>query len=171
MVHLPNTHIERGFVFMMPQKPVLLPEYNGGSLASIFGMVLPPITTEANYPIEFDKAQTVINELKADFNSKIVDTGSAKFYVSGKTDYVDEKSEITNSVNPGYHIIDHSKFDKISGLYTIVTGKMTLAFHSSKDVAQLILGSDVELRIDQSNKVMPDPKMLALEPWNDFSKI
>lgn len=169
MVYLPKTHVNRGFVFMMPAKPVLLPESGGGSLASIFGIPQPSISTELNFPINYAKAQFVIKEIENNFVSEVVNTEDAEFFVAGKTDYVNESSTAKNFVNPGYFIIDHDKFDKISGLYTIVTGKMTLAFHCTKDVSELVLGTPLPLKVEQRKMLNPEDNMLALEPWKGTS--
>ncbi len=165
MVYLPKSHTKRGFVFMKPNSPVLLPALENGSLASIFGMTLPPVFEDRNFSIDYEKASLVIKGIKSNFNSDLINTDGAKFYVAGKTDYISDSLAGENSVNPGYNIIDHKDKDRIAGLYTIITGKMTLAFHCSRDVSQLILKKNLKLEINQkaSRKVSGD--MLASEPW------
>ena len=107
--------------------------------------------------------------IKQNFNVSEKQTSGATFYVSGKTDYVNEDNINSNSVNPGYNIIDHSEFDRISGLYTIITGKMTLAFHSSKNISERILKKNLSLDISQKVKSKYDRNMLAVEPWNNLN--
>lgn len=165
MVYLPKSHITRGFVFMEPNSPVLLPASKNGSLASIFGMILPPIFEDRNFSIDYEKASSVINGIKSNFNSDLINTDDAKFYVAGKTDYINNDLIVKNSVNPGYNIIDHELKDKISGLYTLVTGKMTLAFHCSKEVSEMILKEKLGLQIVQKKHLEPLTDMLASEPW------
>lgn len=170
MAYLPNMHTIRGFVFMEPVKPVLLPALGNGTLASIFGMILPPVTKVENFSVDYEKARLIIKGIKQNFNVSEKQTSGATFYVSGKTDYVNEDNINSNSVNPGYNIIDHGEFDRINGLYTIITGKMTLAFHSSKNVSEKILKKDLSLDINQKVKTKYDRNMLEIEPWNNFNQ-
>lgn len=165
MVYLPKSHITRGFVFMEPNNPVLLPAPRNGSLASIFGMVLPPIFEDRNFSIDYEKASLVISGIKSNFSSDLINTDGAKFYVAGKTDYINNDLIVKNLVNPGYNVIDHKLKDRISGLYTLVTGKMTLAFHCSKDVSEMILKDKLDLEIVQNKRLEPLTDMLASEPW------
>lgn len=169
MTYLPNLHLSRGFVFMEPVKPVLLPALNSGTLASIFGMVLPPVTNEKSFSVDYEKAGLIIKGISKNFNVSKKQISGATFYVAGKTDYVNESNLNNDLVNPGYNIIDHSEFDNVKGLFTIITGKMTLAFHCSKDVSERILNKNLDLEIHQMKRVKYDLDMLALEPWNNLN--
>ncbi len=168
MAYLPNAKLDRGFVFADLGKPVIMPELYGGSLASVFGIDQPPVSSDRNFSVNFENAQTIIRSIKRSFNAKFVDTHHTQFFVSAKTDYINN-SAIKNLANPGYSVIDHTKLDNLAGLYTIVTGKMTLAFHCSRDAAALILGTSVDLNIKKIKKATIDPNMVITEPWSDFS--
>lgn len=169
MVYLPKMHLTRGFVFMEQVKPVLLPALNNGTLASIFGMVLPPVINERDFSVDYEKARLIIKSIKQNFNIKEKQIAGATFYVAGKTDYVNENNSVSSSVNPGYNIIDHAELDNIKGLFTIITGKMTLAFHCSKEISEKILNKKLDLEIYQKKEIKYDPEMLALEPWNNLN--
>jgi len=70
-------------------------------------------------------------------------------------------------INPGYHVIDHERTEHLHGLHTVITGKMTLAFHASKAAADSSLGTNLPLVIDPAPAPAPHPpaRMLAVEPW------
>lgn len=170
MVYLPETPLSRGLVFVELDKPILMPAKPSGSLGSFFGGIQPKIRGERKFPVDLDKARLLIEMINLYFNSKIVNTNHAQFFMCGKTDYVGDKYAEKGFINPGFYVIDHRKFDEIKGLYTIITGKMTLAFHASKAVADFILRSNLDLQIDQSDIVPTPSNMFAVEPWASLDK-
>lgn len=170
MVYLPGASLSRGFVFVELDKPILMPANPSGSLGSYFGGIQPQIRGERKFPVDFDKARLLIEMINLYFNSKIVKTHGAQFFMCGKTDYIGDKYTEKGFINPGFYIIDHRKFDEIEGLYTVITGKMTLAFHASKTVADMILRTDLDLQINQSTRIPVQTNTIAVEPWASLYK-
>jgi len=84
---------------------------------------------------------------------------------------VGQKTTEKGFINPDFYIINHSEFDNIQGLYSVITGKMTLAFHASKSVSELILGEKLKLEIDCRNLlskgITSELVPLAVEPWRE----
>ena len=171
MVYLPNANLARGLVFAQINRPVIMPAKVNGALASFFGGKQPPINGDRKYAVDFDNARLLLKMIGLFFNKEIVSVENAYFYMSGKTDYVGNEHTEKGFINPGFHIIDHAKFDRVKNLYTIATGKMVLAFHASKAVADLVLGVNLDLTINESSKVTPPDDMFAVEPWASTDKI
>jgi len=69
-----------------------------------------------------------------------------------------------------YQELFRDKFN-IEGLYTIVTGKMSLVFHASKSAVEKILDKDMELIVKSKMKAFIPGKMLAVEPWSSPERI
>jgi glycine/D-amino acid oxidase-like deaminating enzyme len=165
MIHLPVSQLTRGVIFTELHRPVVMPAPGGGALTSFFGGVQPEITDRRAFPVDLDKATALLRQTVAGLAPETVDAAGAVAYVAGKTDYVGSAHAEQGRINPGYHVIDHETADGLHGLYTVITGKMTLAFHVSKAVADAILGTDLPLVI--APHVAPDPpaRLVAVEPW------
>ncbi len=166
MVYLPKTRLHRGIIFSHLDKPVLMPTENSAVLGSYYGGVQPEITNERKFAVDFDKARLLIDTINAFFKSEFVDTQQAQFWMCGKVDYTGDDRAEQGFVNPGHKVINHNHLDGISGLQTIITGKMSLAFHASKEAAEAIIGKEVPLLIKANRKKpLPDGIMNA-EPWS-----
>ena len=165
MIHLPVSWLTRGLIFTELHRPVVMPAPGGGALTSFFGGVQPEITGRRAFPVDLDKATALLHQTVAALAPQTVDAAGAVAYVAGKTDYVGSVHAEDGRINPGYHVIDHEITDGLYGLYTVITGKMTLGFHVSKAVADAILGTDLPLVI--APHVVPDPpaRLVAVEPW------
>jgi hypothetical protein len=171
MVSFPNSELQRGIIFAELDKPILMPAKNNSVLGSLFGGIQPPIGGERSFSVDFDKAKLLYEMVKLLFNDKILNVGGSQFFMAGKTDYVGDANTEKGFINPGYHIINHGDLDKISGLYTVITGKMTLAFHASKSVSELILKDRLNLIINPANKTKSPKQMFTVEPWVKPGKI
>jgi glycerol-3-phosphate dehydrogenase len=165
MIHLPVSRLTRGVIFTQLHRPVVMPALGGGALTSFFGGVQPEIAGRRVFPVDLGKATALLRQTVAALSPEAVDAVGAVAYVAGKTDYVGSVHAEHGRINPGYHVIDHATADHLHGLYTVITGKMTLGFHVSKAVADAILGTDLPLVI--APHVAPDPpaRLIAVEPW------
>lgn len=171
MVHLPKSPLSRGIIFAELGKPIILPTVNGASLASIFGDEQPRITNDRKFPVDFSKADNTLKAIKQYVNKPYVDTDYAQFYTCGKVDYVGEDNSKHYYVDPGFHILDHQKHDSINGLFSIITGKMTLGFHVSKSIVDRVLNVNDKLIINSSPDSINTPSgMLDSEPWQIANK-
>jgi hypothetical protein len=164
MLHLPATTLERGLVFTELHHPVVMPAIDG-ALASFFGGVQPQITGRRTFSVDLTKANLLQRATEDAYTPNALDCTGATTYVAGKTDYVGGPWAEKGIVNPGYHVIDHGEGDGIHGLYTIITGKMTLAFHASRAATDLILRTDTPLIIEPGRSDTTPVGMVAVEPW------
>jgi hypothetical protein len=171
MVHLPAARVRRGLIFAALDRPVVMPAPGGGALASFFGGVQPEIAGRRGFPVDVTKAALLLREMDQVLTPGTIDPGRASAYVAGKTDYVGTIHAENGIVNPGFHVIDHAHSDNLRGLYTVITGKMTLGFHASKNVADAILGTNLPLLIEPQETTAIPAGLLAVEPWAPPARI
>ena len=171
MVHFPGAHLRRGIIFADLDRPVVMPAPGGGALASFFGGVQPEITGRRSFPVDVTQAALLVREMDQVLTPGTIDPDRASAYVAGKTDYVGTIHAENGIVNPGYHVINHAQGDNLRGLYTVITGKMTLGFHASKNVADAILGTDTPLLIEPQQTTAIPAGLLAVEPWAPPARI
>jgi len=171
MVHLPAARFRRGLIFAALDPPIVMPAPGGGALSSFFGGVQPEIAGRRDFPVDVIKAPLLLREMDQVLTPGTIDPGRASAYVAGKTDYVGTIHAENGVVNPGCHVIDHTQGDNLRGLYTVITGKMTLGFHASKDVTDTILGTDTPLLIEPQEPTAIPTGLLAVEPWAPPTRI
>ncbi len=84
-----------------------------------------------------------------------------------KTEWADEHADRWGS-RPEHAVIDHAAHG-LSGLLSLIPGKMTLAFQATRELAQLVLGGPVPLappRPRPSNSLTDAAAaQVAVEPW------
>ncbi|GAB3862110.1 NAD(P)/FAD-dependent oxidoreductase [Dactylosporangium cerinum] len=165
MIHLPATTIHQGLIFTELHRPILMPARDGGTLTSYFGGTQPDITGRRAYAVDLDKATALLEQTRRACAHGVVDPTGAVAYVAGKTDYIGTAHAEHGRINPGFHVIHHEDTDGIHGLHTVITGKMTLAFHASKTAADAILGTDLPLAITPAPASRVPQGLVAIEPW------
>lgn len=165
MIHLPAVRLRRGLIFAALDRPVMMPALGGGTLVSFFGGAQPQITCPRAFAVDLGKATTLLRQTLRALTPNTATADGAAAYVAGKTDYVGTAHAEKGMINPGYHVIDHERVEGLHGLYTLITGKMTLGFHVSKAVADAILGTDQPLIIHRAAAPDTPAPLLAVEPW------
>ncbi|MFI8085914.1 NAD(P)/FAD-dependent oxidoreductase [Kitasatospora sp. NPDC086009] len=163
MMHLPGS-LTQGIIFTNQSGPVVMPTH-GAVLASLYGGIQPQITGCRRFPVTLERTQLLLHQLGRLLEPGAVDLPSATAYTVGKTDYVATHQALAGRFNPGWHIIDHTDRDNITGLHTICTGKMTLAGHASAACVEQILGHPVDLLIRPRPAVDVPTGLVAVEPW------
>jgi glycine/D-amino acid oxidase-like deaminating enzyme len=165
MIHMPAARLQRGLIFAASDRPVIMPALGGGALVSFFGGMQPEITGRRAFSVDLRKATALLDETLRALTPGSATGDGAVAYVAGKTDYVGTAHAEKGMINPGYHVIDHQRAEGLHGLYTVITGKMTLGFHASKAVADLILGTDLPLVMLPATAPDAPARLLATEPW------
>jgi len=165
MIHLPAARLRRGLIFAELDRPVIMPALGGGALTSFFGSVQPRITGRRAFAVDLDKATALLTQTLQALTPDTATADGAVAYVAGKTDYVGTAYAENGMINPGYQVIDHEHVEHLQGLYTVITGKMTLGFHVSKAVADAILGTDLPLIMRPETAPEAPAGLLAVEPW------
>jgi hypothetical protein len=99
------------------------------------------------------------------FGPDVVDYERGFAWVCSKTEYAGPHSDRWG-VNPNYAVIDHAAADGISGLWTVLPGKMTLALHASAAVTARITQSEEDLTLPQPRGDMSRAQeFVVAEPW------
>ncbi|MBI1759380.1 MAG: FAD-binding oxidoreductase [Actinobacteria bacterium] len=163
MLHFPRSRVRRGLIFAQLDRAVVMPAPGGGALASFFGGVQPPIAGRRGFAVDLDKAALLGVELARALAPGLVGPTGGVAYMAGKTDYVGSPHAENGVINPGFHVIDHGAGDDLVGLYTVVTGKMTLAFHASKAAADAVGGGTPTCTSRTSTPTRFPP---GCSPWN-----
>jgi hypothetical protein len=164
MIHLPAAQLTRGIIHAAHDRPVIMPAATG-ALTSFFGGIQPQITGRRAFAVDLANAGGLLHQTLHTVAAGRADPAGAVVYTAGKTDYVGTAHAENGVVNPGYHVIDHHTVDGLSGLYSIITGKMTLAFHASKTTAEAILHASLPLVVARHDAPDPAPDICAVEPW------
>jgi glycerol-3-phosphate dehydrogenase len=165
MAYFPQSRVRRGLIFAELDRGVVMPSPTGGALASFFGGVQPRITGRRSFAVDLGKATSLLAELQQALAPSVVDHRGGVAYVAGKTDYIASPHTENGVVNPGFHVIDHGYEDHLAGLYTVITGKMTLGFQASKAAADRILRDDVDLNLKLVHAEPVSADLVAVEPW------
>lgn len=170
MVYLPQAALKRGLIFADLDKPILMPAKDNSALGSFFGGIQPQINGDRKFSVDYSKSKLLFEMIDTYFDKSVVNTEDAVVYTCGKTDYTGADTTEKGFINPGFHIIDHQDGDAIRGLHTIITGKMTLAFHASKAVTERVLNRNVELILTKGQNLSNAPESLfTVEPWSDVA--
>lgn len=165
MVHFPSAHLERGVLFPTVGRPVLMPDREHGVLASFHGGIQPEITAGRAFAVHLGRASDVVRETVRVLAPGTVEAADAVAYVAGKIDHVGSEHAEKGRIDPAFHVIDHDAVDGLRGLYTIVTGKMTLGFHASRAAAAAVLREDVPLALAPVAAAEAPAELVAVEPW------
>jgi glycerol-3-phosphate dehydrogenase len=168
MVYLPKTKLKRGIIFSHLDKPVVMPTESNAALGSYYGGVQPEIRNERKFAVDFDKARLLIEMINSYFSSDHINTQQAKFWMCGKVDFIGDDRAEQGYVNPGHKVINHDDRDSISGLQSIITGKMSLAFHASKEAAENVIGKRLKLEVNANDKKTVPKEMMSVAPWHEI---
>jgi glycerol-3-phosphate dehydrogenase len=140
-----RTTLRRGLAVLDEPGPVIMLNATGDGLISAYGGDQPAV--DKSYQRHLDLAQLKV--LK-DRCTEVLDPGAIRIsdgvaYMGVKTDYTGSRLTEKNAINPDFKVIDHSDSEAIGGLYTVIPGKSTLAFHASRSVVEHIVHKDVDL--------------------------
>ena len=136
--------LQRGLAVLDEPGPVIMPDANGDGLISAYGGDQPSVDTSYNGHVDLAQLNIVKDRCADVLQPGTVEIGDGVGYMGVKTDYTGSKLTEKNTINPDFKVIDHGA-DEIGGLYTVVPGKGTLAFHASRSVTQMIAQQEVEL--------------------------
>jgi glycine/D-amino acid oxidase-like deaminating enzyme len=167
MLHLPHARLRRGLVFTQPDGAVIMPAPGGGALASFFGGEQPTITGRRPFAVDLGKALLLRDEVARALPADLLDLSAAVVFTVGKTEYVGPPHAAYGRINPDFRVVAHGAHGGPEGLFTVITGKMTLAFHASKAVVDAVLGGAADLMVERMDGVPVPDGLVAMEPWAD----
>jgi glycine/D-amino acid oxidase-like deaminating enzyme len=146
--------------------PAIAPSVRGTILASLHGGPQPWIQRQRRWPVPVTKVLDLIERMRAHLCDGLVDYDTGVAYMCSKTELAGGSGDMWG-IDPAFAVVDHGHEDGIAHLYTLLPGKMTLAFHASREVARRVLGAPVDLplprppadRLDEADELVEPP------PW------
>ena len=146
--------------------PTIAPTAGKVALASRYGGGQPKVQRYGRWPVPVSDAAVLTAELARLLRHNVVDLASGSAWVCSKTEYAAGNSDRWG-VEPQFAVIDHAD-EGITGLYTVLPGKMTLALHASRALARLVLRESLEM-LDlpaptRTSRRLPR-QLLGVSPW------
>ncbi|WP_405135508.1 NAD(P)/FAD-dependent oxidoreductase [Nocardia sp. NBC_01388] len=125
--------------------PALAPCAAGGSvLASRYGAPQRFVRGPARWPVPEREITELAGELSTWLRPGLIDTTAGVGWVCSKTEHLRGSSDQWGT-EPNYTLIDHGDRDGITGWWTVLPGKMTLALHASRATAAAVTGTEPRL--------------------------
>lgn len=166
MIYLPGCHLA-GPVFCLDYGgPTLVPALDG-ALVSFHGAPRLDVDDRAGRPVPLARANQLLAAATV-FPGLTDVLADAVAYTCVKTEWADDQADRWGS-RPEHAVIDHSD-DGMPRLFSVIPGKMTLAFHATGELAQRVLGGPVPLApprpdVDTLAGTAEAAGQVALEPW------
>lgn len=167
MIYLPGYH-PPGPVFCLDYGgPTLVPA-RGGALLSFHGAPRLDVDDRFARPVPLGRVRRLL-DVAMTFPGMPEAASRALAYTCVKTEWADDHVDRWGS-RPEHAVIDHTD-DGLPGLLSVIPGKMTLAFHATRELTQQILGHPVPLAPPTpetgASRVAADGQV-AVEPWRSW---
>lgn len=135
-------------------------------LASLYGGTQPWVWTERRWAVSVRWAAELAEKMEKCFRPGLMDIDSGVAFMCSKTELSTEHDDRWG-VSPGFAVIDHQEEDGLENLWTLIPGKMTLAFHASKALVDRMLDAPVELPLatKRSDRVAYAESLVGKSPW------
>lgn len=159
-----------------PPVPALCLDYGGptlvptraGALISLHGAPRVDVDGPTRL-VPVARTSGILRAAAAAFPGLSPHVADAVAYSCVKTELVDEHADRWGS-RPAAAVLDHSE-ELLPGLFTVVPGKMTLAFHATAKLAARILGAPVDLPLPpegRADDLRRADGLVAVEPWRSL---
>lgn len=146
--------------------PTIAPAAGEVALASRYGGAQPEVQQYGRWPVPVADAAVLTAELAQLLRHDVVDLASGSAWVCSKTEYAAGRGDRWG-VEPQFAVIDHAD-EGITGFYTVLPGKMTLALHASRALGRLVLNEP----LDELDLPLParafrgfPSQLLGVSPW------
>lgn len=151
--------------------PNVAPAPGGVVLASPYGGEQPPVNRYRRWSVPLMKVLSLVHDLEANFREGLIELDSAHAYMCSKTEYTGRCVDQFGG-QPGFAVIDHEVEDGVGHLWTLMPGKMTLAFHASHALASMLTSRDLPLELPATGAAPADDceQLVDLYPWYDVSR-
>ncbi|WP_280341471.1 NAD(P)/FAD-dependent oxidoreductase [Nocardia abscessus] len=127
--------------------PALAPSAAGGAvLASRYGAPQRFVCGPARWPVPARDAADLVGELDTWLQPGLIDTTGGVGWVCSKTEHLRGSSDQWGT-EPNFALIDHRDSDGVTGWWTVLPGKMTLALHASRATAAAVTGTQPRLAL------------------------
>lgn len=146
--------------------PAVAPTVAATVLASRYGASQRWVNRPGRWPVPAAEAAALGKELSQWFTPGLIDHGDGVAWVCSKTEHTGAGPDQWGTA-PNYAVFNHSTRENITGLWTVLPGKMTLALHASRDVTSQITDITPPLELSPHTAV-PDERvaeLVAVSPW------
>ncbi|MFI5793906.1 NAD(P)/FAD-dependent oxidoreductase [Streptomyces sp. NPDC051677] len=150
--------------------PCLSPVDDTTSLAVRYGAPVRWVGERERIPVPIEELTELRRDVSRTLAHGVIDVNSGSAWVCSKTEYSAGAADEWG-VEPGYAILDSRRFDDVSGLWSVIPGKLTLALHAARDLVQRMCGSDIGIA-PRTSVPVGDAKifakahsMVAVSPW------
>lgn len=147
--------------------PALASSAAGSSvLASRYGAPQRFVRGPARWPVPAQDAAELARELGTWLQPGLVDTTAGVGWVCSKTEHLRGSSDQWGT-EPDFTLIDHLDRDNITGWWTVLPGKMTLALHASRAAAAAVTGIRPGLAMQPRDGGAPGEvaDLVDVSPW------
>ncbi|WP_067837333.1 NAD(P)/FAD-dependent oxidoreductase [Nocardia lijiangensis] len=147
--------------------PALAPAAAAGTvLASRYGGVQRWVDRPGRWPVPAAEAAALDGELADWLVPGSIDHGGGVAWVCSKTEHTGAQRDQWGTA-PNYAVVDHSAQEGITGLWTLLPGKMTLSLHASRDVTARMTGITPPLALPAQRRPPSDgvAELVAASPW------
>ncbi|MBF6300416.1 FAD-binding oxidoreductase [Nocardia amamiensis] len=147
--------------------PALAPAAAAGTvLASRYGAVQRWVDRPGRWPVPAGEAAALNSELSGWLVPGVIDHDGGVAWVCSKTEHAGAQQDQWGTA-PNYAVIDHSAAEGITGLWTVLPGKMTLALHASRELVARMTGRSQPLAFPTRHPAADDvaAELVAASPW------
>jgi glycine/D-amino acid oxidase-like deaminating enzyme len=138
------------------------------ALASVYRGPQAPISASTQFPVLLERVDAVRRNLATHLRHDLLGASPGYAHMCAKTEIATGRADGW-SVEPYPVSINHEREEGIARLWTLVPGKMTLAFHASRDLVARVTGKPVPLALPDDAHVearLPAADALvARQPW------
>lgn len=169
MVTYPNVALPQPVIGLEFGAPALVPAVGRKFVrASWHGAPQPTVERPGRWTVPLAWVARLQEDVTRWFGPAVVDYERGFAWVCSKTEYAGPRTDRWG-VNPNYAVIDHSAADGISGLWTVLPGKMTLALHASAAVTAQITRSAEDLTLPRPrDDISRAQEFFVAEPWTAY---
>ncbi|MGO4649919.1 NAD(P)/FAD-dependent oxidoreductase [Nocardia sp. 2YAB30] len=153
--------------------PALAPSAAGGVvLASRYGARQRFVRGPARWPVPATETTELTRELTEWLRPGLVDCTSGVAWVCSKTEHARGTGDQWGT-EPNYAVINHYDREGITGLWTVLPGKMTLALHASRVVVAAVTGTEQPLALPTEHGGRPSDvfDLVDAAPWTAHQEV
>lgn len=159
MVSFPSKVLAHGVISLEYGKACIAPSYDSSVLATRYGAKVPWVESDKSVGIPLAEIDFIKRAVTSLIRPECIDISKGVGWNCIKTEY-SSGSHDRWGVEPNYALIDHGEQEGIRGLWTIIPGKMTLALHASRDLAEKLLDVKVGLNLPVNQSTTIDLERL-----------
>jgi hypothetical protein len=162
MIACPNRGLDRPILAMEYDGPALAPSYASHALLSRYGGRQPWIERAGGWSVPIASTVDLLSEVRRSVREGLLDLDETSAYTCSKTELVGASADAWG-VDPSCAVVCHD----IANLWSVIPGKMTLAFEATRRVLSSIAGVDPGLALPDVRRSRREEAagLVVAEPW------